>query len=135
MAVRKEMLPHEKSKIILISIASIVLLGAIFGTIDYIRAKSGKRPIFIYRNTNKNNYWRQYIFIRRRDKENKITITDIVVQLKTEEVLYDGGTNIYRDSNLKKVAGGNLTIIKYYTLKKEIANCYFLFVYLANLDF
>lgn len=39
-------------KIILIIIASIVLLGTIFGTVDYIRAINGKKPIFIYRNGN-----------------------------------------------------------------------------------
>lgn len=39
-------------KVILIVIASIVLLGAIFGTVDYIRAKNGKKPIFIYRSVN-----------------------------------------------------------------------------------
>ena len=32
-------------KIILIVIASIVLLGAIFGTVDYIRAKNGKTNV------------------------------------------------------------------------------------------
>ena len=193
-------------KIILIVIASIVILGALFGTVDYIRAKNGKKPIFTYRNTNINSegyfiateyyglgyaivicdrciddkvifmplYLGGYawfiddesdidfeITIKERDKklddiiykelansykqagedvsakiysygldeikitingktylledalkQNKITITDIISQLKTEEVLYDGGTNIYRDSNDKKVADGNLTIIK-----------------------
>lgn len=42
-------------KIILIVIASIVLLGAIFGTVDYIRAKNGKKPMFAYRNVNVND--------------------------------------------------------------------------------
>ncbi len=38
--------------IILITIASIVILVTIFGLIDYFRAKSGKKPIFIYHTSN-----------------------------------------------------------------------------------
>lgn len=38
--------------IILIVMASIVILGTIFGFVDYFRAKSGKKPIFIYHATN-----------------------------------------------------------------------------------
>jgi len=35
-------------KIILIVVASLVLLGAIFGIVDYNRAKNGKKPIFTF---------------------------------------------------------------------------------------
>ncbi|MDD2490436.1 MAG: hypothetical protein PHY26_04220 [Bacilli bacterium] len=42
----------KRSKFVLIIIASIVILGVIFGTIDYIRAMNGKKPIFIYRTVN-----------------------------------------------------------------------------------
>lgn len=38
--------------IILIVIASIVILGTIFGIVDYFRARSGKKPIFIYHTVN-----------------------------------------------------------------------------------
>ena len=42
--------------IILIVMASIVILGTIFGIVDYFRAKSGKKPIFIYHTANITNY-------------------------------------------------------------------------------
>jgi hypothetical protein len=42
-------------KIILITITSIVLLGTIFAVVDYIRAKNGENPIFIYRSNNINS--------------------------------------------------------------------------------
>lgn len=45
-------------------------------------------------------------------KQNIIIMSAITTQLNDEEHLYDGGTIIYRDSNSKKVANGNLTIIK-----------------------
>lgn len=49
---------YFKNKIILIAtitIASLIILGIIFyiiGTVDYIRAMNGKKPIFVYRTVN-----------------------------------------------------------------------------------
>jgi hypothetical protein len=42
-------------KIILIIITLIVVLCAIFGAVDYSRAKNGKKPIFIFHNENINS--------------------------------------------------------------------------------
>lgn len=192
--------------VILIGIVSIVLLGTIFGTIDYIRAKNNNKPIFAYKRNYLNSHTSfkiiQYhgfgykiivcdkciddkvtfmpfgigtyawfignesdidfkITIKERDRktddiilkelansymdqddkisskiysygldeikitingityllqealeQNKIMISDIMAQLNIEDVMYDGGTAIYRDSNEKQIADGNLTIIK-----------------------
>lgn len=183
-----------------------MLLGTIFGTVDYIRATNGKKPIFKYRSINVYDVYNEgeltiteyyglgykivmfssdekpkfllfglgtyawfignesdvnfEINIKEQDKksddiilkelassykksgeivsskiysygldeikitidnkkylleealeQNKIVMNAITIQLNDEEHLYDGGTTIYRDSNSKKVAGGNLTII------------------------
>lgn len=40
-----------------------------------------------------------------------ISIRTITTQLNSEDILYDGGTTIYRDNGEKQVANGNLTII------------------------
>ena len=55
----KDIVKEKKKKFILkilsmvlIIMVSIVALCTIFGTIDYLRAKSGKKPIFTYNTIN-----------------------------------------------------------------------------------
>ncbi len=49
----------KRTKIILTVIASIVLLGIIFGTTDYIRVKNNKLPIFTIHVSQDSN-WEKY---------------------------------------------------------------------------
>ncbi len=64
----------KKKKIILIIVISIISLGVIFGTVDYIRFKDNKNPIFAIYVEGKNNwnkyYGLGYVIVKNNDCQN-----------------------------------------------------------------